>query len=90
MSNSSPSLFIIIYGTRWCPDCIRVKNFLKERGLLFEEINIENDPDSEDLVIRVNHGKRKVPTLKIGERYFACSPFRAEELAAELGISLNK
>jgi len=67
-----------------------VKNFLKERGVPFEEINIENDPDAEDLVVRVNHGKRKVPTLRIGERYIACSPFRADQLASELGISLNQ
>ena len=90
MSHSSPSRSIIIYGTWWCPDCLRVKNFLKERGVPFEEINIENDPDAEDLVVRVNHGKRKVPTLRIGERYIACSPFRADQLASELGISLNQ
>ncbi|HVM75457.1 MAG TPA: glutaredoxin family protein [Candidatus Saccharimonadales bacterium] len=81
---------VVIYGTPWCPDCFRVKRFLKERGVRFEEIDIENDPDGEDLVIRVNEGKRKVPTLKIGERYLACSPFRAEKLADELGIPLNK
>jgi len=90
VSHSSPARSIVIYGTRWCPDCLRVKNFLKERGVPFEEINIENDPDAEDLVVRVNHGKRKVPTLRIGERYIACSPFRADQLASELGISLNQ
>lgn len=81
---------IIVYSTRWCPDCLRVESFLKERDVAFEEIDIENDPDSEDLVIRVNDGRRRVPTLKLGERYVTCSPFRAEELADELGIPLNK
>jgi len=66
-----------------------VKTFLRERGVSFEEIDIEDDPDSEDLVIRVNDGKRRVPTLKVGDRYFACSPFRAQKLADELGIPLN-
>jgi hypothetical protein len=37
----------------------------------------------------VNHGKRKVPTLKVGERYFACSPFNAQQLANELKIPLQ-
>jgi hypothetical protein len=55
----------------------------------FEEINIEEDPVSEDPVVRVNHGKRKVPTLKMGERYIACSPFRAQQLAEKLNIPLN-
>ncbi len=89
MSDSSLSS-IVIYGTHWCPDCFRVRNFLQERGIPFEEIDIEDDPDGEELVIRVNSGKRKVPTLKVGERYFACSPFRAHALADELGIPLNK
>jgi hypothetical protein len=35
-------------------------------------------------VIRANNGRRKVPTLKVGERYFACSPFNAQHLADEL------
>jgi len=88
--SNSPISPLIIYSTHWCPDCFRVKSFLKERGVSFQEIDIEDDPDSEDLVIRVNGGKRRVPTLKIGDRYFACSPFRAQKLADELGIALNK
>lgn len=81
---------IIIYGTGWCPDCRRVKTFLKERGVQFEEINIEQDIEAEGIVLRANQGKRKVPTLKVGGRYFACSPFSARQLADELKIPLNR
>ena len=80
---------LTIYSTEWCPDCRRVKDFLKKRGIAYREVNIEEDIDGEDLVIRVNGGRRTVPTLKVGERYFACSPFNAQRLAAELNISLN-
>jgi glutaredoxin len=80
---------ITMYSTAWCPDCRRAKTFLKERGGPFEEVNIEEDPEGEEIVIRANHGKRKVPTLKVGERYFTCSPFNARQLADELKISLN-
>jgi mycoredoxin len=80
---------LIIYSTLWCPDCRRLKNFLTERGIAYREVNIEEDTDGEDLVIRVNGGRRRVPTLKIGERYLACSPFNAQQLAAELKIPLN-
>jgi len=41
------------------------------------------------VVIRANNGKRTVPTLEVGGRYFACSPFDAEQLAEELNIPLN-
>jgi mycoredoxin len=80
---------IRVYSTRWCPDCRWTKQFLRERGIPFEEINVDEDPDAEDLVLRVNEGRRKVPTLEVGGRYFACSPFDPEQLAAELKIPLN-
>jgi mycoredoxin len=81
---------IIIYSTGWCPDCRRVKNFLLQRAIAFNEVNIEEDDAAEAIVIRANNGKRKVPTLKVGDRYFACSPFNAQALAQELNIPLNK
>ncbi|HKI12152.1 MAG TPA: glutaredoxin family protein [Candidatus Acidoferrum sp.] len=80
---------ITIYGSAWCPDCRRAKTFLKERGVAFEEVNIEDDPGGEEIVVRANGGKRKVPTLKVGERFFACSPFDSQQLADELKIPLN-
>ncbi len=78
-----------MYSTTWCPDCRRAKDFLRRRGVEFEEVNIENDPDAEDLVLEVNKGRRRVPTIKVGERFFACSPFNAQQLADELQIPLN-
>ena len=81
---------VTLYTTNWCPDCRRAKNFLKERGVDVREVNIEEDPDAEDLVIRVNHGRRRVPTLQVGDRYFACSPFNAVQLASELDVPLNR
>ena len=62
---------------------------MKERGVAYREVNIEEDPEAAALVVRVNNGKRKVPTLKVGERYIACSPFNAVLLAEELNIPLN-
>ena len=78
-----------MYSTRWCPDCWRAKSFLKERGVSFREVNIEEDLSGEEIVIKANHGLRKVPTLEVGGRYFACSPFDAEQLAEELNLPLN-
>ena len=81
---------IIMYCTSWCGDCQRAKQFLKERGVLFSEVNIDEEPDAEELVLAVNKGRRKVPTIKVGERYFACSPFDPYLLSSELKIPLNK
>jgi thioredoxin reductase (NADPH) len=80
---------ITMYGSAWCPDCRRAKSFLKERGIEFREVDIERDPEAEEIVFKANNGKRKIPTLEIGGRFFACSPFNAAELASELNIPLN-
>jgi mycoredoxin len=80
---------VTMYTTQWCPDCRRAKYFLQQRGVIYREVNIEEDPSAEAIVLKANHGKRKVPTLKVGERYFACSPFNAEMLAMELNVPLN-
>ncbi len=80
---------ITMYSTTWCPDCRRAKSFLEERGVDFREVNIEEDSSAEEIVIKANDGKRKVPTLEVGGRYFSCSPFDAEQLAEELNIPLN-
>jgi glutaredoxin len=84
-----PEAPITIYATAWCPDCRQAKRFLKERGVVFREVNIDEDPDAEELVLRVNNGCRKVPTVEVAGRYFACSPFDPHQLADELGIPLN-
>jgi mycoredoxin len=80
---------IKIYSTSWCGDCRRAKQFLSERGVAFEEVNIDEAPDAEDLVLRVNNGLRKVPTIEVEGRYFSCSPFDPYQLADELKIPLN-
>lgn len=80
---------VILYTTTWCGDCRRAKYFLQQRGVAYREVNIEGDETAEALVLRVNHGKRKVPTLQVGERYFSCSPFNAVKLAMELNVPLN-
>ena len=81
---------VTIYGTPWCGDCRRAKKFLQERGVAFREVNIDEAPDAEKLVLEVNKGLRKVPTLEVEGRYFSCSPFDPYKLADELKIPLNK
>ena len=81
---------ITVYSTSWCCDCRRAKQFLRERGIAFKEVNIDDKPEAEDLILRANNGLRKVPTLEVDGRYFACSPFNPYLLAEELKIPLNK
>ncbi|HKF53260.1 MAG TPA: glutaredoxin family protein [Candidatus Acidoferrales bacterium] len=80
---------ITMYTSFHCSDCRRAKLFLQERGIAFREVNIDLSPEAEALVLRVNHGRRKVPTFDVDGRYFANSPFNPYLLADDLKIPLN-
>jgi len=56
---------IVIYTAAWCRDCKAAKKFLGEKGLSYEEIDIEKVPGAAETVMRLNDGMRKVPTLDI-------------------------
>lgn len=77
---------IRMYTTAWCGDCRSAKRFLKEHGIAFEEINIEENEEAAKFVIRANEGKRKVPTLEVDGHTFNLSPFDAKKLRTELGL----
>jgi len=77
---------IRMYATSWCPDCRRAREFLRERQLAFEEIDVDAHPEAAEFVKQSNHGKRKVPTFDVAGRVFHCSPFDGKKLARELGL----
>ena len=37
--------------------------------MAFLDVNIDEEPDAEELVLQVNEGRRKVPTIKVGDRF---------------------
>ena len=80
---------VTIYTTAYCGDCRRTKQFLKDRGIEFQEVDLDGAPEAEELVIKMNEGKRRVPTLEVDGRFFSCSPFDPYLLAEELKIPLN-
>jgi mycoredoxin len=80
---------ITMYSSSHCCDCRRARIFLEERNVAFREINIDKCPESEALVLRVNNGRRRVPTFEVDGRYFSGSPFNPYQLAEDLQIPLN-
>ena len=77
---------IRIYTRSWCEDSLAAKEFLKERNLPFEEIDIEKNSQAREFVMQANEGKQRTPTFEIDGRVFHCSPFDAQKLAGELGL----
>ncbi|MFN0119369.1 MAG: glutaredoxin family protein [Blastocatellia bacterium] len=76
---------IKMYTTTWCPDCKHAKAWLEQRGLSYEEINVETTPGAADLVLSINSGKRKVPTFIVGEDRFHNSPFNHNLMQEKFG-----
>lgn len=78
---------IRMYTTTWCGDCRHAKRFLAERGISYEEINIEETEGAAEYVMSVNGGKRKVPTFEVDGRVFNLSPYDERKFRDELGLS---
>ena len=76
---------ITIYGAHWCPDCRRSKKFLGEQFVPFEWVDIEADKAGEAEVLRLNHGKRIIPTIVFADGSVLAEPTNAE-LARQLGL----
>jgi len=76
---------ITVYGAYWCPDCTRSKQFLGEHQIPYNWVNIEDDKDGENYVIKKNHGKRIIPTIEFGDGSIVVEPSNAE-LAEKLGL----
>jgi mycoredoxin len=78
---------IKMYTTSWCGDCRMAKMFLAEKGISYEEIDIETTLWAAEIVMQANDGKRKVPTLDIDGRFVAVSPFNRRQLEEALGLA---
>ena len=78
---------IKMYTTSWCGDCRMTKMFMAEKGISYEEIDIEQTPGAAEIVMKANAGKRKVPTLDIDGRFVAVSPFNRQQLEEALRLA---
>lgn len=54
---------IKFYGTTWCGDCRRARNFFSENKIDYEWIDISTDNAATEYVMSVNKGCKSVPTI---------------------------
>lgn len=73
-----------MYTTTWCSDCTITKKMLAKLEIPFEEINIEQHPSAAEHVMRINGGKRSVPTLEYGDHAASLSNFNRAKFEAFL------
>lgn len=43
---------VIMYSTAVCPYCVAAKNFLKSRGLGYQEVRVDTDPVARALMMQ--------------------------------------
>jgi glutaredoxin-like YruB-family protein len=55
---------IKVYSTSTCPYCVTLKNFLKEKGFEFEDIDVTFDKERQDEMIEKS-GQMGVPVVDI-------------------------
>ena len=58
---------IQMYTTRWCGYCVRAKTLLESRGISFEEISLDDDPDFRRRLLDLSGGWT-VPQIVIDGR----------------------
>ena len=54
---------IKMYGTRWCPDCLRAKQVFTRQNIAYDWIDIEQDAAACAYVEKINGGFKSVPTI---------------------------
>jgi thioredoxin reductase (NADPH) len=76
---------ITMYGTLWCTDCKRAKQFFGEQRVHYDFIDIDGDAEGLRIVEEANNGKHIIPVLKFEDGSTLVEPSNAE-LADKLGL----
>lgn len=74
---------VTVYSTPTCPFCIRAKQFLKQSGTPFEDIDISQDEAAADQIQR-RSGQMGVPVIDIDGQLII--GFDKEKIQEALGI----
>ena len=69
---------ITMYGTEWCGDCRRAKRVFEQEGVAYAYVDVERDEAATELVIRLNGGRRTVPTIVFDDGTVLAEPSNAE------------
>jgi len=57
---------IKIYTANYCGYCARAKGLLRDKGLVFEEIDVTDDEKMRERLVELTSGRRTLPQIFIG------------------------
>ncbi len=73
---------VVMYATNWCGDCRMAKRWLDSHSIPYDYINIEEDDNAAEYVVKLNGGSRSVPTIVFPDGSVLVEP-SPRELAAK-------
>ncbi|MGH8433563.1 MAG: glutaredoxin 3 [Pseudomonas sp.] len=80
---------VVVYSSNWCPYCTRAKQLLAKKGVDFEEINVDGQPDVRAEMTRKARAT-SVPQIWIGGTHVGgCDDLYALERAGKLDALLK-
>ena len=84
-ANDDPFPHVVVYTGNDCFWCDKAKQYLRQRGVPYEERNVEENEAYGPYVVELT-GQRHVPVIVVGSRVIV--GFRKPELEAELDALL--
>lgn len=69
MQTSAAPPRVVMYATDWCPYCARARRLLEEKGVPFEEIDVEARPGARAEMMQRSGGRSTVPQIFIGDTH---------------------
>ena len=60
---------VIIYSTLMCPFCMKAKNLMDSKGVVYEEIFVDKDQSKLTEMLEKSNGKRSVPQIIINGKH---------------------
>lgn len=81
---------VTIYTKAYCPYCVRAKALLGQKGVQFDEIKIDEQPELRPAMIERANGRTTVPQIFIGDAHVGgCDDLFALENAGTLNAMLS-
>lgn len=83
------SVKVDIYTKGYCPYCIRAKMLLENKGVVFNEIPIDRQPELRPEMIKRSQGASTVPQIFIDQKHIGgCDDLYALEATDKLDALL--
>jgi glutaredoxin 3 len=84
MTEAAMSRKVLVYTMTVCPYCVAAKKLLKKKGVEFEEVNLDDDPDRWE-ECEGRSGRKTVPQIFFGERHIGgCDDLEVLNKSGEL------